>query len=240
MVLAVSAQDVKKFFSLGKKSPIIPALNGIDLEVEKETFSALMGPSGSGKTTLLNIIGGLERPTSGTVFVDGINLRFLSARELARLRCRKVGYVHQTFELQPVLTAQENVELPMIFAGLSREYRKKRSHELLLAVDLRGLDRNRPNQLSGGQQQRVAIARALANDPVLLLADEPTANLDLRTGTAILKLLKSLNRNEGKTLVIATHDIKMVPMVDHVITIQDGKTHVRISQKDLSPSLTVG
>ncbi len=236
MVYAVSISDLTKNFQLGKN--VIPALRGVDLDVEKETFSALMGPSGSGKTTLLNIIGGLERPTSGIVFVDGINLSFLSARDLAKIRSEKIGYVHQTFDLQPVLTAQENVELPLIIAGQPREKRKKRATDLLQIVGLEGFERNRPNQLSGGQQQRVAIARSLANDPVIILADEPTANLDLRTGTEILSLLRDLNRG-GKTLIIATHDIKLLNLVDHVITIQDGKSHVRITREELSPALTV-
>lgn len=240
MVLAVSMRDIRKYFSLGKNSPIIPALNGIDLDIQKGAFSALMGPSGSGKTTLLNVIGGLERPSAGTVFVDGIDLNYLSARQLANLRCHKVGYVHQTFDLQPVLTAQENVELPMVFAGRTREFRKKRAKELLWDVGLRGYERRRPNQLSGGQQQRVAIARALTNDPILLLADEPTANLDLQTGTAILQLLRDLNRNEGKTLLIATHDMDLVSLVNRVITIQDGKTTVQKNQEELNISSIAG
>ncbi|MHA2369406.1 MAG: ABC transporter ATP-binding protein [Candidatus Hodarchaeales archaeon] len=240
MVLAVSMRAISKYFSLGSSSPIIPALNGVDLDIQKGTFSALIGPSGSGKTTLLNVIGGLERPSSGAIFVDGIDLNYLSARQLANFRCHKVGYVHQTFDLQPVLTAQENVELPMVFAGKAREFRKKRAQELLWDVELRGYERRRPNQLSGGQQQRVAIARALTNDPILLLADEPTANLDLQTGTAILQLLRDLNRNEGKTLLIATHDMDLVLLVNRIITIQDGKISVKKNQEEVNISSIAG
>jgi len=181
-----------------------------------------MGPSGSGKTTLFNMVGGIDRPTRGRVFIDGVDIARLDAYELAWLRCRKIGYIFQTFNLIPVLTAMENVTLPMIFAGVDREERQRRAREILESVGLGDRLNHRPSELSGGQQQRVAIARALANNPSLILADEPTGNLDLNTGFAIVQLLYRLKAERGTTIICATHDLKMIDISDRVVFLRDG------------------
>jgi putative ABC transport system ATP-binding protein len=182
-----------------------------------------MGPSGSGKSTLFNMIGGLDKPTSGSVYINEVDLAQLDAYELAWLRCRTIGYIFQTFNLIPVMTALENVMLPMIFAGVPEDERRDRAMELLKRVGLAERWNHKPFELSGGQQQRVAIARALANDPAIILADEPTGNLDLRTGKEIIELLKELNEEKGVTIISATHDLKMIDVSDRVIWIRDGQ-----------------
>ncbi|RLF24004.1 MAG: ABC transporter ATP-binding protein [Thermoprotei archaeon] len=202
---------------------IIKALDGIDLRVIRGEYLSIMGPSGSGKTTLFNMIGGLDRPTRGKVYIDEVDISKLDAYELAWLRCRKIGYIFQTFNLIPVLTALENVMLPMIFAGVPREQRVKKATELLERVGLGDRLHHKPGELSGGQQQRVAIARALANDPSIVLADEPTANLDLKTGLDIINLLRELNREKGVTVIVATHDLKMIDVSDRIVYLRDGK-----------------
>ena len=218
---AVEISDVYKDFTLGKI--IIPALQGISFKIKREEYVSIMGPSGSGKSTLFNAIGGLDTITSGEIFIDQVDIAELDAYELAWLRNRKIGYIVQTFNLLLAFTAQENVEIPMIFAGVPREDRRKRSKEILRLVGLADRARNKPGQLSGGQQQRVAIARALANNPAIILADEPTANLDLATGLDIIELLRELNQNQGTTIITATHDLKMINISDRIIWIRDGK-----------------
>ncbi len=218
---AVEISDVYKDFSLGKI--IIPALQGISFKIKREEYVSIMGPSGSGKSTLFNAIGGLDTITSGEIFIDQVDIAELDAYELAWLRNRKIGYIFQTFNLLLAFTAQENVEIPMIFAGVPREDRRKRSKEILRLVGLADRARNKPGQLSGGQQQRVAIARALANNPAIILADEPTANLDLATGLDIIELLRELNQNQGTTIITATHDLKMINISDRIIWIRDGR-----------------
>lgn len=217
----VEISDVYKDFTLGKI--IIPALQGISFKIKKEEYVSIMGPSGSGKSTLFNAIGGLDTITSGEIFIDQVDIAELDAYELAWLRNRKIGYIFQTFNLLLAFTAQENVEIPMIFAGVPREDRRKRSKEILRLVGLADRARNKPGQLSGGQQQRVAIARALANNPAIILADEPTANLDLATGLDIIELLRELNQNQGTTIITATHDLKMINISDRIIWIRDGR-----------------
>ncbi|MDW8048602.1 MAG: ABC transporter ATP-binding protein [Nitrososphaerota archaeon] len=219
-VPAVKVVDVHKIYYL--KGEEVHALRGITLEIPRGEYLSVMGPSGSGKTTLFNMVGGIDRPTRGRVFIDGVDIAKLDAYELAWLRCRKIGYIFQTFNLIPVLTAMENVALPMIFLGVSKEERQKKAVELLNVVGLGDRVDHRPTELSGGQQQRVAIARALANDPAIILADEPTGNLDLNTGFAIVQLLYRLKAERGTTIICATHDLKMIDISDRVVFLRDG------------------
>jgi len=217
----VRVSGVTKNFDLGKI--VVEVLKGIDLEIEEGKYLSIMGPSGSGKSTLFNMIGGLDKPTSGKVFIDEVDVAQLDAYELAWLRCRKIGYIFQTFNLIPVMTALENVTLPMTFAGMSNDDAIKQGMDLLEQVGLEGRHSHKPTELSGGQQQRVAVARALANSPAIVLADEPTGNLDLKTGEDIIDLLKDLSSTRKVTVISATHDYKMLNVSDQVIWIRDGK-----------------
>lgn len=218
--LAVEVKDIHKVYHL--KGEEVHALRGIDLQIPHGEYISIMGPSGSGKTTLFNMIGGIDTPTKGIVIIDGVDISTIKPNQMAWLRCKKIGYIFQTFNLIPVLTAKENVVLPMIFLGASREEREKKATELLQIVGLGDRLDHRPSELSGGQQQRVAIARALANDPSLILADEPTGNLDLNTGFAIVQLLYRLKVERGTTVICATHDLKMIDISDRVIFLRDG------------------
>ncbi len=209
-----------KTYMLGKVP--LPVLKGIDLEILRGEYISIMGPSGSGKTTLFNMVGGLDKPTDGKVYIDEVDVAQLDAYELAWLRCRKIGYIFQTFNLIPVMTALENVTLPMIFAGLTTDEAMEKGRGLLETVGLGERLHHKPFELSGGQQQRVAIARALANDPAIILADEPTGNLDLKTGKEIIELLKRMNREKNVSVITATHDLKMLDVSDRVIWIRDG------------------
>lgn len=217
----VRVTGVTKNFDLGKL--VVEVLKGIDLEIETGKYISIMGPSGSGKSTLFNMIGGLDKPTEGKVFIDEVDIAQLDAYELAWLRCRKIGYIFQTFNLIPVMTALENVTIPMTFAGVSADDALERGMELLTLVGLEGRHTHRPSELSGGQQQRVAVARALANNPAIILADEPTGNLDLKTGEDIIKLLKELSEKYQVTIISATHDYKMLNVSDQVVWIRDGR-----------------
>ena len=217
----VEAVDLHKYYYL--KGEVVKALKGINLKVRYGEYLSIMGPSGSGKTTLFNMIGGLDKPTKGAVYLDGRDISKLTPTQMAWVRCHKIGYIFQTFNLIPVLTALDNVALPMIFAGLPREKRIEKAKRLLERVGLGDRLYHRPDELSGGQQQRVAIARALANDPAIVLADEPTANLDLHTGLDIINLLRALNKEKGVTIVTATHDLKMIDVSDRIIYLRDGK-----------------
>ena len=216
----VETEDLAKYYQMGPVT--VKALNGVNLKVRRGEYLSIMGPSGSGKTTLFNMVGGIDRPTKGKVFIDGIDLSKIPSKSMAWLRCRKIGYIFQTFNLIPVLTALENVALPMIFLGVPRDEREKKATELLKMVGLGDRVSHRPTELSGGQQQRVAIARALANDPSLILADEPTGNLDLNTGFAIVQLLYRLKAERGTTIICATHDLKMIDISDRVVFLRDG------------------
>ncbi len=219
----VRARDVKRVYEIGGQP--VHALRGVDLDIKRGEYISIMGPSGSGKSTLFNMIGGLDKPTEGTVFIDEVDLAQLDAFELAWLRCRKIGYIFQTFNLIPVMSALENITLPMIFAGASLDEQMEKGKKLLQMVELEHRMHNKPSQLSGGQQQRVAIARALANDPAIVLADEPTGNLDQKTGQSIIELLKRLNRESGVTIITATHDDKMLKMSDRIAWVLDGQIH---------------
>lgn len=217
----VRCRDVRKVYQMGHVE--VQALRGVSLDIKRGEYISIMGPSGSGKSTLFNMIGGLDKPTSGSVYINEVDLAQLDAYELAWLRCRTIGYIFQTFNLIPVMTALENVTLPMIFAGVPEDERRERGMELLRRVGLAERWNHKPTELSGGQQQRVAIARALANDPAIILADEPTGNLDLKTGREIIQLLKELNEEKGVTIISATHDLKMLDVSDRVIWIRDGR-----------------
>ena len=225
----VRVTGVTKDFDLGKI--VVKVLKGIDLEIETGKYVSIMGPSGSGKSTLFNMIGGLDKPTAGKVFIDEVDIAQLDAYELAWLRCRKIGYIFQTFNLIPVMTALENVTLPMTFAGTPSEAAVEKGMELLKKVGLEGRHSHKPSELSGGQQQRVAVARALANSPSIILADEPTGNLDLKTGEEIISLLKEMSDDREVTVISATHDYKMLNVSDQVIWIRDGQVD-KIQERD--------
>ena len=231
----VRVTDVTKVFKLGKID--VQALKGVDLEIVKGDYISIMGPSGSGKSTLFNMIGGLDKPTTGKVFIDEVDIAQLDAYELAWLRCRKIGYIFQTFNIIQVMTALENVTLPMVFAGLSNDAAVDKGMELLDLVGLGDRFSHKPFELSGGQQQRVAVARALANDPAIILADEPTGNLDLTTGEEIISLLKRLSQERGVTVISATHDFKMLNVSDRVIWIRDGRVDKIENREELSISI---
>jgi len=217
----VRTRGVRRVYKMGKLE--LEALKGIDLEIIRGEYISIMGPSGSGKSTLFNMIGALDKPTSGKVYIDEVDVAQLDAYELAWLRCRKIGYIFQTFNLIPVMTALENVTLPMIFAGLSTDESIDKAVDLLETVGLGDRVQHRPLELSGGQQQRVAVARALANDPAIVLADEPTGNLDRQTGREIIELLRRLNTEKEVTIISATHDLKMLDVSDRIVWVEDGK-----------------
>ncbi|MBT8047075.1 MAG: ABC transporter ATP-binding protein [Gammaproteobacteria bacterium] len=217
----VTIHNVDKIFKRGSEE--IHVLGGLDLQIPEGEFLALMGPSGSGKSTLLNLIGGLDRPSQGSVIVGGEPIDKLSERKLASWRARHVGLVFQFYNLMPVLTAQKNVELPLLLTGLSRSERRKRS---AIALDIVGLSHRKghyPRTLSGGEQQRVGIARAIVTDPTLLLCDEPTGDLDRKSGDEILDLLQALNKEQGKTIVMVTHDIHAAARASRTLYLNKGK-----------------
>jgi putative ABC transport system ATP-binding protein len=231
----VRVKSVTKTFKLGKID--VQALKGVDLEISKGDYISIMGPSGSGKSTLFNMIGGLDKPSSGKVYIDEVDIAQLDAYELAWLRCRKIGYIFQTFNIIQVMTALENVTLPMVFAGLNNDAAVEKGMKLLDLVGLADRFSHKPFELSGGQQQRVAVARALANDPAIILADEPTGNLDLTTGEEIIALLKRLSQERGVTVISATHDFKMLNVSDRVIWIRDGRVDKIENREELSISI---
>ena len=217
----VSARDVKRTYGAGDTAT--HALRGASIDILAGEYLSILGPSGSGKSTLFNLIGGLDKPTSGKVFIDEVDVAQLDAYELAWLRCRKIGYIFQSFNLIPVMTCLENVMLPLTFAGMGSDEAQDRAVEVLGLVGLGERLKHKPPQLSGGQQQRVACARALANRPAILLADEPTANLDAKTGEHLIALLRELCDAERVTVVSATHDMKMLSVSDRVVWILDGR-----------------
>ena len=226
----IELKDVWKIYKMDEVD--FPALQGANLEVQKGEFLAIVGPSGSGKSTMLNAVGALDVPSKGEIFLDGKNIAHLYESDLAQIRGKKIGFIFQSFHLIPSLSALENVMLPMTFQGFSREERLKRGKELLAAVGLGDKLNNLPSQLSGGEMQRVAIARALANNPEVILADEPTGNLDSKTGIEILGLLKKLNKEERKTLIIVTHDEKISKEADRIAYLEDGNV-VRVEKKNI-------
>ena len=231
----VRVTEVTKSFQMGKVT--VKALKGVDLSITAGEYLSIMGPSGSGKSTLFNMIGGLDNPTSGRVYIDEVDISQLDAYELAWLRCRKIGYIFQTFNIIPVMTALENVTLPMIFAGITNDAATEKGMTLLELVGLGERFHHKPFELSGGQQQRVAVARALANDPAIILADEPTGNLDLSTGEEIIALLKRLSEERQVTIISATHDIKMLNVSDRVVWIRDGRVDRIEGRAELSISV---
>ena len=218
---AVRAVGVKRHYHRGRET--VRALDGVDLVIDRGEFVSIMGPSGSGKSTLFNCMGALDQPTEGSVFVDEVDIAELDSEEMAWLRCRKIGYIFQSYNIVPVMTTVENVLLPMIFGGVEGEAALDRAVDILNRVGLGDRLDHRAMELSGGQQQRVAIARAFANQPAIILADEPTANLDTQTGAEIIDLLVRLNREEGVTVVTATHDLKILRASRRVLWIRDGK-----------------
>jgi putative ABC transport system ATP-binding protein len=218
---AVELNDVKKTYRTG---PIeVSALRGVSLKIAPGEFVAAAGPSGSGKTTLLNIIGGLDRADSGEVRVAGQDLQLLSSGELAGLRLRRIGFVFQTYNLMPVLTALENAEFTLLLQGIPAHRRREKVHKLFGEIGLAGLEDRRPAELSGGQQQRVAVARAMVTEPALILADEPTANLDSATAIALLDVMQHLNRVTGTTFIFSTHDPQVMERAHRMIRLRDGQ-----------------
>jgi putative ABC transport system ATP-binding protein len=220
MASVIELDQVSKVYKMDEVE--VQALNKVDVKIKNKEFVAIMGPSGSGKSTMLQMIGCLDRPTSGKIFLDGTDVSKLNDSQLARVRGKKIGFVFQYFNLYPTLTAQGNVELPMMIIEEDKKYRKKRALELLKIVGLEKRANHLPSQLSGGERQRVAIARALANEPTFLLADEPTGNLDSKSGSDIMKIFVELNKN-GKTLIIVTHDEMIASHSKHIIKLKDGE-----------------
>ena len=212
---------VKKFF-IGKPNEL-EILHGVSLEVEEGEFVAIVGPSGSGKSTLMNMIGALDRPTSGYYYLDGIDVESASDEELSEIRNQKIGFVFQTYNLIPKSNALRNIELPMLYAGVGRRERIKRAKELLELIEMSDRAKHLPEELSGGQKQRVAIARAMANDPAIILADEPTGALDSKTGRLVMDLFHKLNKEKGKTIVLITHSEELAKETDRIINIRDGQ-----------------
>jgi len=217
----IELKNVRKIYELGEVK--VQALRDVDLKIEKEEFVAIMGPSGSGKSTLLHMIGVLDRPTSGKIYLDGTDISKLNDSELARLRGEKIGFVFQFFNLYPTLTARENIELPMLILERDKKERKMKSSKLLKTVDLENRAEHLPSQLSGGERQRIAIARALANDPPLILADEPTGNLDTKAGSEIMKFLDKLQEDEKVTVVMVTHEEHIAKYAERIVHLKDGK-----------------
>lgn len=221
MEAIVKLEDVWKIYQLGKVE--VPALRGVDLEIKKGDFVSLMGPSGSGKSTFLHIIGCLDLPSKGRVFLDDKDISSLSENELAQIRARKIGFVFQQFNLLSNLSALENVALPMAFLGESEEKRKERAKELLISFGLENRLFHKPAELSGGEQQRVALARALANNPEAVVADEPTGNLDSKTGALIMEILAKLHNEQKKTVIIVTHDKNVAAYGEKIVFLKDGE-----------------
>ncbi|MEK6841101.1 MAG: ABC transporter ATP-binding protein [Nanoarchaeota archaeon] len=222
MTTLIKLEDVHKIYQLDEVE--IPAINGISLSVNKGDFVAIMGPSGSGKSTAMNLVGCLDTPTKGDIYLEQHNISHLLESDLAQIRGKKIGFIFQTFNLITSLTALDNVALPMTFQKISRSEKFTRAKELLELVGLKHRMNHLPGELSGGERQRVAIARALANDPEVILADEPTGNLDTKTGDEIMKILKDLNK-KGKTVILVTHNPDLTKLANKIIHLKDGKIY---------------
>lgn len=220
MPALIKLQDVYKIYAMEGVS--VPAINGVSVEINKGDFVALIGPSGSGKSTAMNLVGCLDTATKGDIFLGKHNISHLSESDLAQIRGKQIGFIFQTFNLIPSLSALDNVALPMMFQGISRSQRQSKAKEVLEQVGLANRMYHLPNQLSGGQRQRVAIARALINDPEIILADEPTGNLDTKTGDEIMKVLQDLH-TKGKTIILVTHNPELTKLANKVIKLKDGK-----------------
>lgn len=217
----VEAKALTKDFHLGKT--LIHALKGVDLAISEREFLAIAGPSGSGKSTLLNLIGCIDLPTSGSIKIDGIDVSGLSSDELADLRAAKIGFIFQMFNLIPVLSAFENIEYPLLRKKIKHHVRKEKVMDALKNVGLESFAMHKPDELSGGQRQRVAIARALISEPKIILADEPTANLDHKTGTDVLEVMKKINEDQGTVFIFSTHDPKVMSIASRIVQLMDGK-----------------
>jgi putative ABC transport system ATP-binding protein len=226
----IRLEDVWKIYKMGDVE--VQALRGLSLDIKQGEFVAIMGPSGSGKSTAVNMIGCLDVPTTGKVFLESHDIAKMSESNLAQIRGKKIGFIFQQFNLIGTLTAQENVALPMMFQGVPEEKRLRRAEELLKLVELENRMDHRPTELSGGQQQRVAIARSLSNDPEFILADEPTGNLDSKTGTIVMDFLKKLNKEEKKTIVMVTHDANVAKQASRSEFLKDGRTVKSLRSKE--------
>jgi putative ABC transport system ATP-binding protein len=227
---AIEVRDLHKTYNLGEVQ--VHALRGVSLTVERGQFLAIMGVSGSGKSTFMNLIGCLDRPTRGAYYLDGKDVSRVSKRERSRIRNQKIGFVFQGFNLLPRTSALENAELPLLYAGVGRRERMERANEVLRAVGLAGRERHHPSQLSGGQQQRVAIARALINNPSILLADEPTGNLDTRTSVEIMEIFQRLNHERHLTILLVTHEEDIARYAHRMVTFRDGRVQRDTSVTD--------
>lgn len=216
----IELRNVWKIYKMGKIE--VPALRGLNLTVHEGDFLAIQGPSGSGKSTAMNLVGCLDIPTKGQVFLDGIDIKKISESKLAQIRGKKIGFIFQKFNLIPTLSTKENIKLPMSFQNIAEHKREKKVKELLKLVDLETRSHHKPNELSGGQQQRVAIARALAMDPPVILADEPTGNLDSKTGKVVMEFLLQLHK-EGRTIIMVTHDDKLANYAEKIVVLKDGQ-----------------
>ncbi|MEK6825635.1 MAG: ABC transporter ATP-binding protein [Nanoarchaeota archaeon] len=224
----ITLKHVAKYYEMGDTT--VKAVDGVTIEIQQGDFVAIMGPSGSGKSTIMNLVGSLDLATAGDIFLDGLDIEHLEESELAQIRGRKIGFIFQGFNLIPNLTARENIMLPMLFQDTPKEEREEKTEKLLALVDLQDRSDHYPNQLSGGQQQRVAIARALANDPDIILADEPTGNLDTKTGEKVMAFLEKLHQ-KGKTIIMVTHDPEKAEKYAHIIYwMKDGKVE-RVTRK---------
>lgn len=224
----IELRDVCRYYQVGDSE--VKALCDVDLQIKRGDFLAIVGPSGSGKSTMMNLVGALDLSSRGDIFLDGQNIEHLSESELAQIRGKKIGFVFQTFNLIPTLTAIENIALPMVFHGIGKKERMARAEEILKEVGLTHRRTHLPKQLSGGERQRVAVGRALANDPEVILADEPTGNLDTHTGLEIMKLFVDLNK-KGKTIILVTHNPDLIKYVQEVLKISDGKIIERTKVK---------
>jgi len=226
----IEMHDIIKSFYLGTPNEL-EILHGINLNIYEGEFVSIVGASGSGKSTLMNIIGALDRPTSGEYILDGVPLDKMDSNELSRIRNKKIGFVFQTFNLIPRSTSLGNIELPMLYAGQPRKKRAARAMELLELVEMADRSKHMPNELSGGQKQRVAIARAMANDPAIILADEPTGALDTGTGRLVMDIFHTLHREQGKTVVLITHNKELAQETERIITIRDGRIESETNNK---------
>jgi putative ABC transport system ATP-binding protein len=218
--MLIKTENLNKIYNSGKLK--VHALRGIDMEIEKNDYIAISGPSGSGKSTLLHILGCLDTPSAGRYLLDGVEVNGLTSNKLAEIRNRKIGFVFQTFNLLPNMTVLENVELPLLYAGVGKKERRKRAEKVLDEVGLAERLKHRPSELSGGERQRTAIARALVNEPAIILADEPTGNLDTVSGSSVLNVFNQLH-NQGHTIIVVTHDQNVAKIAKRIIHIQDGK-----------------
>ncbi len=227
----IRTRNLKKSYRMGQV--ITEALRGVDVEIYRGEFICVMGPSGSGKSTFFNMVGGLDSPTSGRVFIDEVDVAQLNAVELAFLRCRKIGYIFQTYNLVQYMTCLENVTVPMAFAGVADDEARERGMALLDLVGLKDRWFHKPIEMSGGQQQRTAIARSMANHPAILLCDEPTGNLDLKTGAEIHRILQQLNKERGVTTICATHDHRLIDMANRIMWIRDGQVERLADRSDV-------